>query len=99
MALVVPFIDRVLGYDVFDPTEVVPELVADVGLKKGEKVDYAIMKDGKPVILFECKQVGNPLSVEQASQLFRYFHVTEARIGVITDGIRYRIFSDLEKAT
>jgi len=52
-ALIMPFINA-LGYNVFDPTEVVPEFTADVGLKKGEKVDYAILKDGKPIMLFEC---------------------------------------------
>ena len=48
-ALVMPFISA-LGYDVFNPTEVTPELNADIGTKKGEKVDYAILKDGKPII-------------------------------------------------
>ncbi len=42
-ALVMPFI-KILGYDIFDPTEVIPEFIADVGIKKGEKVDYAIQK-------------------------------------------------------
>ena len=96
-ALVMPFI-AALGYDVFDPTEVTPELVADVGIKKGEKVDYAILKDGKPIILFECKSKGAKLSLEHASQLHRYFHVTSARFGILTNGIQYRFYTDLEKA-
>jgi hypothetical protein len=82
---------------VFDPLEVTPELIADVGTKKGEKVDYAILKDGKPIILFECKKCGGDLSINHASQLFRYFHVTEARFGVLTNGITYRFFTDLEQ--
>ena len=41
-AFVMPFISTVLGYDVFDPLEVVPEFTADVGIKRGEKIDYAI---------------------------------------------------------
>jgi hypothetical protein len=48
-----PFI-QALGYVVFNPAEVVPEFTADVGTKKGEKVDYAVMRGGKPIILFEC---------------------------------------------
>lgn len=48
-ALVMPFIDA-LGYDIFNPKEVVPEFTADVGTKKGEKVDYAIMQDGEVII-------------------------------------------------
>lgn len=95
-ALVLPFITA-LGYNVFDPTEVVPEFTADVGVKKGEKVDYAIVINGKPVMLFECKHVRTNLDDVHASQLFRYFTVTEARIGVLTNGIVYRFFSDLEE--
>ncbi len=94
-ALVMPFISA-LGYNVFSPTEVTPELHADVGLKKGEKVDYAILKDSKPIMLFECKWHGADLNKEHASQLYRYFSVTEARFGVLTNGIAYRIFSDLD---
>ena len=95
-AMVMPLI-RVLGYDVFDPQEVTPELVADVGMKKGEKVDYAILKNGDPIMLFECKKAGADLSISHASQLFRYFHVTKARFGVLTNGLVYKFFTDLEQ--
>ena len=95
-SLVLPFINNALGYNVFDPAEVIPEFTADVGIKKGEKVDYAIMKDGKPIVLFECKAYGADLGIEYASQLYRYFSVTEARFGVLTDGINYRLYTDLE---
>ncbi len=74
-ALIMPFI-AALGYDVFNPLEVTPELIADVGVKKGEKVDYAILKDKKPIMLFECKGFGVDLSTVHASQLYRYFSVT-----------------------
>jgi hypothetical protein len=95
-ALVMPFI-QALGYNVFDPTEVMPEFTADVGTKKGEKVDYAILRDGKPVMLFECKWSGRSLDDEHASQLYRYFSVTAAKFGVLTNGLQYRIYSDLEQ--
>lgn len=95
-AMVMPFI-QALGYNVFDPLEVTPELIADVGTKKGEKVDYAILSSGKPIILFECKKCGADLNINHASQLFRYFHVTEARFGVLTNGITYHFFTDLEQ--
>jgi predicted type IV restriction endonuclease len=94
-ALVMPFISA-LGYNVFDPTEVTPELCADVGTKKGEKVDYAILRDGKPIILFECKHHSADLRNAHASQLYRYFSVTEARFGVLTNGILYWFYTDLE---
>ncbi len=69
-AMVMPFI-HLLGYNVFDPLAVTPELISDVGTKKGEKVDYAILKDGRPIILFECKKCGGDLGINHASQLFR----------------------------
>ena len=78
-ALVMPFINHVLGYNVFDPAEVVPEFIADVGTKKGEKVDYAIFRNGDPIMLFECKHYGVDLGKEPASQLYRYFSVAQAR--------------------
>ena len=94
-ALIMPLINAI-GYNVFDPTEVVPEYTADVGTKKGEKVDYAILNNGTPIILFECKSSQVDLDKEHASQLYRYFSVTDARFGILTNGITYRVFSDLE---
>jgi len=95
-ALVMPFISS-LGYDVFNPKEVVPEFTADVGTKKGEKVDYAIMRDGDTVMLIECKKAGCDLSRENMSQLYRYFTVTRSRIAILTNGIQYQFYSDLEE--
>jgi predicted type IV restriction endonuclease len=95
-AFVIPFI-LALDYDVYDPTEVVPEFTADVGTKKGEKVDYAIMRDGKPIILIECKWCGADLDCVHASQLYRYFSVTESRIAILTNGVKFRFFTDLDK--
>ncbi len=96
MALVAPFINA-LGYNVFDPSEVVPEFTADVPGRNNDKVDYAIMLDGKAVILIECKSYGTNLDDVHKKQLHKYFHVTESRIGVLTDGVIYRFYSDLEK--
>ncbi|MBW1711808.1 MAG: type I restriction enzyme HsdR N-terminal domain-containing protein [Deltaproteobacteria bacterium] len=93
-SLVMPLL-QALGYNIFDPTEVVPEFTADVGKKKGEKVDYALMIDGKPLILMEVKPLGVDLE-QHKNQLIRYFTVTDAKFGIITDGIQYQFFSDLE---
>lgn len=95
-ALIMPFISTVLGYNVFDINEVVPEFTSDVGLKKGEKVDYAIMQDGSVTMLIECKKLGQQLSLENASQLFRYFHVTSARIALLTNGETFEFYTDLD---
>lgn len=95
-ALIMPFFS-LLGYDVFNPMEFVPEFVADIGTKKGEKVDYAIMREEKPVILIEAKGVNDDLTKHDA-QLFRYFTATEAKFAILTNGIVYKFFTDLEEA-
>lgn len=93
-AFIMPFIKE-LGYDVFNPFEVTPELVADIGIKQGEKIDYAIMQDGEPIILIECKHHAAPLNVNNASQLFRYFHTTKAKFSILTNGVEYKFYTDL----
>ncbi|MBF0248669.1 MAG: type I restriction enzyme HsdR N-terminal domain-containing protein, partial [Alphaproteobacteria bacterium] len=95
-ALIMPLL-RALGYDVFDPQMVVPEFTADVGVKKGEKVDYAIKLDGKVIMLIECKPCKSHLSTDHISQLFRYFTVTESRFSILTNGVMYWFFTDLEQ--
>lgn len=92
-AFILPFI-QALWYDVFNPLEVVPEFVSDIGLKKGEKIDYAIFKDGNPTILIECKHWAQNLNLHDG-QLLRYFHVSKAKFGLLTNGITYRFYSDL----
>lgn len=95
-AFIMPFI-QALGYDVFNPLEVVPEFISDIGLKKGEKIDYAIFKDGTPTILIECKHWAQNLNIHDG-QLLRYFHVSKAKFGLLTNGVTYRFYSDLVDA-
>ncbi|OUQ08262.1 endonuclease [Erysipelatoclostridium sp. An15] len=94
-SFIMPFF-QALGYDVFNPLEFVPEFTADVGIKKGEKVDYAILKDNEPIILIEAKPCNDDLS-KHDSQLFRYFGTTRARFAILTNGIIYKFFSDLDQ--
>ncbi|TCK27180.1 type I restriction endonuclease [Pseudonocardia endophytica] len=95
-AFVMPFIGTVLGYDVFNPSEVIPEFTADVGVKRGEKIDYALVHGGQVQILVEAKKVTDPLRIEHSSQLFRYFSVTNARVAVLTNGETYEFYTDLD---
>lgn len=95
-AFVMPFISA-LGYDVFNPLEVIPEFTADIGTKKGEKIDYAIKKDDKIIILVECKWSGADLHINHASQLYRYFSVTESRFAILTNGVTYQFYSDIDE--
>lgn len=95
-ALVMPFL-QALGYDVFNPSEVIPEFTADVGIKRGEKVDYALCIDGKVSILVECKPSSVALDLKHASQLFRYFSTTDTRVAVLTNGVDYQFYSDTDQ--
>ena len=92
-AFIMPFINA-LGYDVFNPLEVIPEMTCDIAMKKGEKIDYAVMKDGTPILLIECKHWAQDLSLHD-NQLIRYFNVSEAKFGLLTNGIIYRFYTDL----
>ena len=84
-----------LGYDVFNPFEVVPEMDCDL-TKRGDKIDYAIMKDNTPILLIECKQCKQNLDLH-STQLAKYYAASNARFGVLTNGIEYRFYADLEK--
>lgn len=94
-AFIMPMISA-LGYDVFNPLEVVPELDCDLNKKKGEKIDYAITRDGETIILIECKHCAQNLNIHD-TQLKRYFVASNARFAVLTNGIEYRFYTDLEK--
>ena len=92
-ALILPFL-RTLGYDVENPAEVKAEYTADIGTKKGEKVDLAILNEGQVDIIIECKPINKTLEKEQLSQLLRYYGVTGAKIGILTNGITYQFYGD-----
>ena len=92
-AFIMPFL-QILGYDVFNPVEVVPEFICDIGIKKGEKIDYAIFRDGSPIILVECKHWKQKLDIHDG-QLLRYFHVSKAKFSILTNGLIFRFYTDL----
>lgn len=96
MSMIIPLF-RLLGYDVFNPLEFCPEFTADVGVKKGEKVDYAVLQNGSPVILVECKASTESLN-RHGSQLFRYFATSSAKFGILTNGLLYKFYTDLEES-
>ena len=87
---------HLLGYDIFNPAEFCPEFIADVGIKKGEKVDYAILNNGSPMILIEVKCLNQKLD-KHDSQLFRYFATTNAKFAILTNGLQYRFYTDLKE--
>lgn len=98
-ALIVPFL-RVLGYDDANPTEVIPEYIADGGHRKDRKVDYALCPvpadPPKPALIIECKACTHPLRDRHTSQLHRYFPFTPARFGILTNGVTYQFYTDVK---
>jgi hypothetical protein len=99
-SLIIPLF-QILGYDVWNPLEVQPEYGSDFskGIKKGqvEKVDYAIKINNEPVIFVECKTPNVELNIHDG-QLARYFNATPSvRVGVLTNGIRIKVFTDLQQ--
>ncbi len=94
-AFILPMINA-LGYDVFDPTEVVPEMDCDLIKVKGEKIDYAIIKDGDPIMLIECKGSKQVLDLH-STQLQKYFVASKSRFGVLTNGVEWRFYTDIDK--
>jgi hypothetical protein len=94
-AMVLPFF-QMMGYDIFNPLEFVPEYAADFGVKKDARVDYAIMIDGLPIILIECKPCSESL-LKHSGQLFQYFAATPAKFGILTNGLSYQFFTDLNE--
>lgn len=92
-AFIMPFIKE-LGYDIFNPMEVVPGLVTDAGSKKGRTSGYTIIKDGVTLMLIECKPPATPLPATSAPQLLRRFP-TAAPFFIRTNGSTYQFYSDL----
>ena len=86
-----------LGYDVTDPRECVPEHREDFGRGRSVKpVDYAFFQEGKPVFFVEAKQVDRRLSGYD-EQLGDYFaKAPTAKLGILTNGAHWRFFTDIE---
>ncbi|MCY4558043.1 MAG: type I restriction enzyme HsdR N-terminal domain-containing protein [Chloroflexi bacterium] len=94
-ALVLPFF-AALGYDFTNLDDVEPEFDASWADLKGWKADYALMSAGKPVVIVECKPVSNNLE-RVTPQLGKYFYSTEASVGLVTNGILYKFYTDQDK--
>ena len=93
-ALLFPFLE-ILGYDVFDVREVEPGFIIDAKDGNAEQVDYAIKRDGAPIMLFHCEEAGTGLGSRDPDSLHRPLQASDAQIGVLTNGIVYRFFVDL----
>jgi predicted type IV restriction endonuclease len=94
--LIIPFL-QLLGYDPNNPDHVVPEADASFSDKFKNRVDYAISKEGVPVIAVEAKKVGS-LSESNRGELKGYYNaVLTVKLGILTDGLIYQLYSDTEE--
>ncbi len=96
-SLIMPFFQQVLGYDVFNPQEFVPEYTSSFGVKKDARIDFAILRDGKPTILVEAKNISENIGKLYDSQLAMYLNASKAKFGILTNGIIYKFYTDLEE--
>ncbi|MDR1340138.1 MAG: hypothetical protein LBK58_08820 [Prevotellaceae bacterium] len=86
-ALVSPFV-QALGYDIFNPSEIISEY--------DDKIDYALIEDGKPIILIECRHWKQDLTLRD-SLLPLYFHSSNAKYGILTNGIIYKFYTEMDE--
>jgi len=91
-----PFISA-LGYNPNNLSQVQPEYRADPKTTGTEKVDFALLRDGKPVLFIEAKAAAVSLNENHWKQLLLYFNATDIRFGILTNGIEYRFYTDLHK--
>ena len=86
--LILPFLE-LLGYNPRNPDEIIPEADASFSDKFKNRVDYAISKEGAPVIAIEAKKVGS-LSTANRGELKGYYNaVPTVKLGILTDGLIY----------
>ncbi len=91
-----PFV-RTLGYDKSNLNEVYPQYPANAKPKGMEAVDIAILRDGKPIIFIEAKSAGTNLNEKHWEQLYHYFNAADVSLGILTNGVEYRFYSDMDK--
>ena len=95
-SLILPFI-KALGFNIEDPHEVVPEYICNKMGNKSERVDYAILKESNPIILIECKHCKEDLSLEHVGHMKRYYQMASSKFGILTNGVNYKFFTDLDE--
>jgi len=85
-----------LGYDLTDPRECIPEFRADFGKERSVKpVDWAFLQNGRPLFFVEAKEASRKL-VGYDEQLADYFAKSpEAKLGILTNGVQWRFFTDV----
>lgn len=87
---------RALGWDEADPRQVAHEEQFKLHGPSPTKCDYAFIVDGEHAVLIEAKKHGTDLNGEY-KQLYHYFSQSSSGLGILTDGQRWRFYSDLDE--
>ncbi len=82
-----------LGYAPKDPEQVTLEVPTELG----GKIDYVLTGEANIKIAVEAKKAGVKLSEKETNQLRSYFTFSEAVAGILTNGVSYLLFTDLDK--
>ena len=95
-SLIGPFLSM-LGYDLTDPRECIPEYKADFGKDRSTKpIDWAFLHSGNFAFFVEAKEVGRKLAGYD-EQLADYFAKDpNVKLGILTNGAQWRFFTDVE---
>ena len=97
--IIEPFLGD-LGFNLQDPNSpeaAIPEF--DRGVRSSNtRVDYALLLNLQPVMLVECKQLGEPLD-KHVNQLDEYFRapggqINTVKIGILSNGDEFRFYTD-----
>ena len=92
VSLINPYLEH-LGFDVRDPRYVQLEYRSDIG-SGTERVDYALLKNGKPALLIEAKPATTILPSEAPVQLRRYaMAIPELRYCAVTNGVHWHWYA------
>ena len=91
--LVLPFLG-LLGYDFTDPFEVYPDHVADLDPSHQTRIDFAVLRNGAPVLAVACRRAGLDLFDDHGA-LRRYFDILpEVKLAILTNGVRFEFYVD-----
>lgn len=78
---------RILGYD--DSSDAKED-------KNSKKIYYALKFDEKVEIVIEIKGLSEKIA-KKDSELKKHFEENNAKIGILTNGIKYKFYSNLDE--
>ena len=94
LAFVLPFIEC-LGFNIRDPYEVKPGYSLNIDCTDSQRIDYCMIVNDAPAFLLACENPSLPLDIMK-SPLYPCFSRIACKFAILTNGIEYHFYSDLE---